>query len=331
MGKEVNANNISIFWEVTSRCNLTCKHCYANSEKTCLQDLELEYIDRVIQQIIDYKPQFVDISGGEALLRKDIFYILNKLVQAGLMIHLVTNGIEANSIDELKKCNIKRLQISLDGFQDAHEKIRGPNSYDRTIANLKRYVDVGFDVAVALLITPYNINEIVNFARFVKQLGAKKFTAMRFVPLGRGAVHSELQVGPEDLKILYQQLRQAQQELGVDFLPIDWAFKCFSNETFDDPSGCEIGQRHIGIKANGDISVCPFLPHTFGNIRTDNLKDAWDSIELKKLVADLDKSLLQGKCTTCPDNIKQKCGGGCRAIAYHLYGDIHYPDPRCWR
>lgn len=318
-----------IFWEITPRCNLSCILCYEASEKAV--ELSPEKVNSIIQQIIECKPLSVDIGGGEPLLKENIFTILKTLTDAGLTVRLVTNGIIERA-EELKKVGVNSLQMSFDGFKQDHEKIRGPNSYERSIESLKKYIRLGFDIGVTTVITSYNIKDIPEMAKYFHELGAKRFIPTRFVPTGRGELHQELWVDEKATKDLHDKLKVLKKDLGAEFLRTDCALDFFDGDDLDSGRvACTLGEKTIGIKTNGDIGVCPFLPTVFGNIEKDRLLDVWNSKALNDLREAISADKLEGKCVDCPEKAKKVCRGGCRVLAYHMHDNIKAPDPRCWR
>jgi len=322
-----------ISWEITNRCNLECKICYTNSTLHNKDSVLSEDTNFVISQIKECKPFIVDIGGGEPLIRKDVYAILKKLSENGLSVRLASNGtIDAS--DRLKECGISTIQISIDGFKETHEKIRAKNTFDKTIKNIKKYISNNFFVGIASVVTSYNVREIPKLAQYFLDLGVNKYTSFRFVPMGRGAFYKDLWVNENDLKWLKEELKKLEEKFGSEYLRYDHSLNFFSDEkNFIDSGGCELGQKFLGIKPNGDVVACSFFPLVLGNIKKNSLIDIWKNSEtlneLRKSIANIDN--LEGKCSKCRIEIKKICRGGCRAVAYHMTNNLYAPDPRCWR
>jgi len=171
-----------------------------------------------------------------------------------------------------------------------------------------------------------------NSPGFFYDLGVNKYTAFRFVPMGRGAKNPNLWVGEPGLKWLKEEYRGIINDLGTEFFRFDHSLNFFSGEQWCEGGGCELSQKFLCIKPNGDVVACPFFPVILGNIKKDNLIHIWrHSSLLQECRSAIDMDKLQGRCIDCPTNIKSVCRGGCRAVAYHMTGNMYAPDPRCWR
>ncbi len=186
----------SLLWDVTSRCNLRCKHCY-NAEKYFNKvfeknDLSLYQCKEVIDKIKKMKFDHIHLLGGEPLIREDIYDIIEYAVNAGITVTINTNGtlLSENNIDKLIESGISQITISLDStIEEVNDDIRGKGTYQRVIKNilslnekLKNNDDVL--VQIATVITKKNSKDIPEFPILLKKLGIKNISVLSLYSCG---------------------------------------------------------------------------------------------------------------------------------------------------
>lgn len=309
-----------VFFEVTKKCNMHCRHCYNESgmDTDNQNQLTLEEVKSLIDEAHELGVWQFDLTGGELFLRKDIYQILEYLDQRAMAVNLFTNLTLLNreKIEQLKNYNIKRIVTSLDGFTDElHDSFRGLNGSRKKITeNIKLLKENNFSVLVNVVIGDHNIHEIddlVNYLKFDLQVS---YTPDILVPLGRGN-----DLGDQDkyvpivgyLKYLQSTEERCSVENMTDFEPI--------HQTF-----CGIAEKFIFITNDGYGALCPSLTYRenqdfcFGNLRERSLPDIWN--ELIRRYGKINCN----KLDECEAN--DKCSGGCRSRAYALYGSIENPD-----
>ncbi len=348
-----------VVWNYTKFCNLRCKHCYENAGPKAMEDeLTTDEAKRVIDEFEKAGVVAIAFSGGEPLLRKDIFDVAGYAKSMGFFTSLATNG---TTITRKVAKNIKDVfgyaEISLDGFEDVHDKFRGVNgAWRRTCEGIKNCVAEGMDTCVALTATRYNIHEIPKLVDLAEQdLGVKRVIAFNYIPTGRGKDIMDQDLSPQErqklLEYLYTRMvnsncRMLCYSTAPQFSRVSMEFAYgdnlgvivpthFTNEggiralrgrtksLADFLGGCGAGRLYCGLEPNGDITPCVFMPFKLGNIRKDRLRDVWHSSALLWKLRSRDS--LEG-CGACEH--RYICGG-CRARAYGYYGDVQAPDPGC--
>ena len=320
-------------WEVTNRCNLRCKVCYNASANIHPSEINEAEAPSVVNAIAECKPIFVNLTGGEPFLRPDIIDIAKQLKKSGTEPQLATNGTVYNEalFLEMKSIGVKSIQVSFDGFEEAHDTIRGNGSFGRALKTLKFLIANGFLVNVGTVVTKLNYKDLPAFTEFFHNLGVKKIGVFRFIATGRGRENQSLQLDTDDLVWLQKKLQELETKYGIGFFKCDHSMAVFLGKK-KNAGGCELGLKCLCIKSNGDVLGCPFFPIVLGNVRKESLVKIWtDSPILKEIRDDVVPERLTGKCVTCPKDIKQECRGGCKALAYEATGNIRSPDPRCWR
>ncbi len=329
---EALSSPLFIAWEVTNGCNLRCKTCYNASSGATPAEINSDEVDAVIDKIIECRPIFVDIGGGEPFTRPDLEKIVEKLSAGKIAVRLTTNGTICNKelLLRLQKWGVNAIQVSIDGFEDAHDAIRGAGTFKKAVDTLKFLIENGFDTSISVVITALNWRDLDHYVKYFLQLGVKKVGAFRFVPSGRGGENKYLQLGAAETKLLTEILEGLETELGDRYFKCDHSLAAFSG--VERGGGCELGLKCLSIKPDGRVCGCPFLPLALGNVRDSSLLDIWKNSEvLKKMREDARVENLSGKCVECPSEIKNVCRGGCKAMAYEATGSLTMPDPRCWR
>jgi radical SAM protein with 4Fe4S-binding SPASM domain len=349
-----------VVWNYTKLCNLRCEHCYENAGPSQAPDeLTTEEAMRVIDEFEESGVVAIAFSGGEPLMRKDIFDVAGYAKQKGFFVSVATNGtLITPEMAQRMKGVFDYAEISLDGFEEVHDRFRGiPGAWRRTCEGIKNSVAAGIDTCVALTATKYNLGEIPRLIDFVeRELGAKRVIMFNYVPTGRAREIMDQDLDPDEryglLKYLYNRMmsggcgtimystapqysmvslefvEEGREDMGIvsTHFTSEAAMKALRGRTkalADFLGGCGAGRLYCGLEPNGDITPCVFMPIKIGNIRKDRLRDVWHSSEVLWKLRDRDS--LQG-CGVC--EYRYVCGG-CRARAYGYYGDVTGPDPGC--
>jgi len=343
----VLAAPIHVYWEVTSKCNLHCKHCYVSAGDGSVEELKTHQAINLIGQLADAKVFTVTLTGGEPLLRKDIFQIIKLLSKRNIYVSLSSNGtmITENVARKLQKCGLRTVTISLDGATAAsNDYIRGKGSYERTLNALKSLRKVGIKVTLQMTILKNNFREVSRIVEIGKEMGADHVTFSRLVPLGRAVLNrTELELSKEETievaYILKQLKNQNHDYISSDY--IIWYDRLSSlnnvqtiDRHFKDITllNCSAGKHDCTITPDGFVLPCGFLRDLkCGNILQQEFLDIWKNSPTMKnfrklMYVSIDK--VQWKCRRC--KLRYKCGGGCRAAAFLTYNDLTAPDPICW-
>ena len=343
-----------IVWDITNSCNLKCKHCYANAGNKKSNELTTEEAKNVIDQLDKASVPIIAFSGGEPLVRKDIFELTKYTHDKGIYTAIATNGtlITKEKAKGMKNAGIEFVQISLDGSTaETHDNFRGiKGAYNKTLKGIKNCVEQDFFVNIATTATNHNYEEIPKILDLCEKLEVDWFMIYNFIPTGRGKFISNNDLTPEQreklLNILWERLKKGnkvnvlstapqfarvalEREIGQDkkIVPTHFANPTLSGQLVNLAEfigGCGCGRFYCSIKANGDIQPCVFFPMTLGNIKNLEFKEFWRNNQILKELRN--KELLEGNCGEC--KYKYYCGG-CRARAYAYTGNYLAPDPGC--
>jgi radical SAM protein with 4Fe4S-binding SPASM domain len=272
----------------------------------------------------------VAISGGEPLIRRDLIEIMEFALGVGIRLGLGSNGtmLNAQITKELKRIGIDRLQISIDGLEETHDKARRWKGLFRKSINAIQFgLHEGITTHVCFTAHRMNMDEIPEVIDFCASLGVSRFNFSRLVPTGRAT--SNLDLTPiEWQKVNTVFERKRSQYKGRMEFTTHLAQQILSNPNLESMCGfigCQAGIGQGCIDSVGNVSPCVMLPICIGNIREKSFEDIWTSSPVIKKLQD--RQNLKGRCFHC--SYREKCGG-CRGVAYSYTGDFLDQDPRCW-
>ena len=322
-----------VAWEVTLRCNAHCLHCYSESGPGVQHPLELSTAEalRVIDQLADAGLLILAFSGGEPLLRRDIFTLIEYAVARSLIVNVATNGaiMGERLAARLRQAGVRSITVSLDGATaETHDHFRQfPGLFARTLRAIELLVSHGHRVVVSFPPTRLNHREGPDVVRLAYERGASAVNMSEFVPAGRGT--RELALSPTELRDLLQQWIAMRREY-AGRMQIIWhdcrVALLVPPEERDLYSGCGAGKLTARIRVDGTVTPCVFLPNPAGNLRTMSFADIWATSSLLRRMRDRD-AIQSGNCGSC--HFKHVCGG-CRAVSMSYYGDPMRGDPSCW-
>jgi AdoMet-dependent heme synthase len=298
---------------------------------------------RVIDEIAAFAPECLTIlTGGEPLLRRDILEIVRRAAERGLWVVVGTNGvcITENVARRLAEAGARGLSLSLDALDpDRHDRFRMVRgAWRNTVEGAEILRRTGLPFIVQTTAGSHNGGELDAIADFAHdRLAAKVWNLYFLVPTGRGQFVSDMTPAQYDevLASLYRIQRKYDGRMLVNAKCAPHYIKTVLEKAGaeTDPKirtysggagGCPAGTHYMGIRPNGDVTPCPYLPVFAGNLRSAALTDLWASSELFTGIRR--RSALGGRCGACEMN--GHCGG-CRARAYGMTGDLMAEDPLC--
>ncbi len=341
-----------VAWEITRSCNLFCAHCRSSSTSgTYENELSTEECWRLIDEIVEMGRPVIILSGGEPLLRGDIFQIAGYAVDKGLRVAMGTNGtlITDDVAAKLSAVPISRVAVSID-FPKAElqDKFRGkPGAFQAAVSGIARLRQAGIEVQINSTITRLNMRYLNELLELALKSGAVAFHPFMLVPTGRGKGLETVAMSPEEYEQTLSWVYDRQKELGdrIFFKPTDaphyqrivrqkakqnnfhgeiMAAKTENEAMNSMTRGCLAGISFCFISHRGRVQGCGYLDVEAGNIRDRSFKQIWTESSLFRELRDL--SNIKGKCGAC--EYKNICGG-CRARAYESTGDYLEAEPYC--
>jgi AdoMet-dependent heme synthase len=339
-----------VFWELTTGCNLRCIHCRANAtELMSPHDLSYAECRGVIDQIAQFAPLILVLSGGEPLWRRDVFDLAEYATSKNIRVALATNGtlVDEAMAHRIKDAGIERVAISLDGSDhQTHDSFRGhAGAFEAAIYGIKCLKEIGVSTQINTTASQHNAHQLPDILKLAQALGVDAFHLFLLVPVGCGLTIAEDQSiqGEESEKILnwfYDRSLDSGLELKATCAPHYYRIarqrraearraghavpEIATHGMNAMTRGCLAGTGVCFISHRGEIFPCGYLQVAAGDLRKQKFSEIWAQA---KIFEDLrNPSLLEGKCGPC--KFKQVCLG-CRARAYGVTGNYLAEEPFC--
>lgn len=326
---------------LTARCNLSCMHCYMDAGQR-LGEREGELTHAEVAALFDDIARrapgtIVVLTGGEPLLRDDIEDITASGVAAGLRVVLGTNGVLLSDkrIRRFKEIGLSGVGVSLDGVDaDTHDAFRGVRgAFDRSTEALRRCRTNNLHAQIHFAVMRTNYEQVRDVAFLARELGVSAVNYFFLVCVGRGRSYQDL---PADQ---YERSLKIVAGLQSDFDDLLIQSRCtphfkrilyqrdpespYTRATGYDGGGCLAGTGYCRVTPEGEVTPCPYMSLSAGNIRRQPFWEIWDR---SPLFDSLRHPALQGRCSFC--EFRLLCGG-CRARGLAETGRLMGEDPSC--
>ncbi|MEN6440497.1 MAG: heme b synthase [Syntrophobacter sp.] len=344
-GAGLPANLRLVAWELTRSCNLACVHCRAAAlDRPYEGELTTAECKRVMDEIAEVALPIIILTGGEPLLRSDVFELAKYGNDKGFRMTMATNGtlLTPGMVEKMLESGIQRISISIDGASaESHDAFRKvPGAFEGALRGISAAREAGLDFQVNTTITHANLDEFPRIHELVVSLGAVAHHIFMLVPMGRGRDLHEEGIGPEDyekaLHWFYEQKDIAPLQLKATCAPHYYRIlrqrarsegKSIDFDTFGLDAvtrGCLGGTGFAFISHLGQVQPCGYLELDCGNVREKSFKEIWENSPVFRDLRDLKK--YEGKCGAC--EYIRVCGG-CRARAYEATGNYLAEEPLC--
>jgi heme b synthase len=334
-----------VAWETTRSCNLDCVHCRASSERgPYAGELDEDKGLEILKQIAEAGKPIVILTGGEPLLRKDIFSLARHGTDLGLRMVMATNGtlITPEIVREMKGSGIKRVSISIDGANAAdHDRFRKvPGAFEGALRGIETLKQGGIEFQINTTVTRHNAHQIEQILKLATDVGAVAHHIFLLVPTGRARdmvnqeidareyenllhwfyemreevpLHLKATCAPHYYRILRQEARQKGERVDFDTYGLDAVTR-----------GCLGGISFCFISYEGIVQPCGYLELRAGDLREASFGDVWEKSLLFENLRDY--GAYEGKCGEC--EYIRFCGG-CRARAFEATGNFLAEEPLC--
>lgn len=330
---------LAVHLEVVSACNLTCSHCFAGELPRREPPLTLDEIDGLFASLARMGSFRLGLTGGEPLLRKDLFDILDLATSHGLHPCLTTNALllTEETAKRLGERDLVWLNVSLDGATAAtNDAVRGEGTFDRVmekIAMLRAHARF----SIAFTVMRHNAGEAAALAELAASAGAHTAVFRPLYPVGQAEHAAALWPSFEQ----YEEALDAVWTLGATrdgratsaraIDPFSPKSRAESRAVVHDNSGCGAGNTVCSISVGGDVNPCSFLgaAHVGGNLRRAPFDQIWHESERFRAIRGLpgDGAAPALRAPAAPGAGTTTFGGGCRARSLVMAGDINAPDP----
>lgn len=343
-----------IFWETTRACNLECPHCRASAgRKRSSEELTTDEAKRFIQSVASFSKPILVFSGGEALVREDIYELIQYAAESGLKSTLASNAslITKEAALKLKESGIKVIAVSIYGsIAKAHDAFCGQEGvFEKSLEGIQNLKSAGIGLQINTTITKRNLPELEAIGKFAIIQGALSYHVFFLVPVGRGKAMEGDEITPREYENAFNRLYDFKSNFSIHVKPTCAPHyyrvarqrdankpklsnnSCASVPLNPRPSafhemtkGCLAGQGVCFVSYKGEVFGCGYLPVKAGDLRKQDFKTIWFESELFKTLRN-DGTLLD-RCGVC--EFKKVCGG-CRARAFAAYGDYLKEEPYC--
>jgi radical SAM protein with 4Fe4S-binding SPASM domain len=331
-------------WHITNQCNLRCVHCYQNNYQTD-SELSLSQIMQILDQYIQLLTKWnirghINITGGEPLISKNIFSLLENI---GLYKHICSFAILSNGntitdpmAKHLKELGCEFFQISIEGSQDIHDKIRGEGNLEKCITAIEILKKNKISTMVSFTSSKLNVDSFDEVVKFCRRNGVNVLWSDRYLPMGNGLeIRNEL-LQPAEVENFFSKMYRWHHKLNrgwfqktelrmhraLHFLITEkQGCDCYA------PYKCSAGKSLITILPNGDFVPCRRMPIVVGNVMKNTIEDIYEhSTLLKKLRIN---TIPYKGCEDCAS--WEACNGGLRCLSYTYHGNPFMADPQCFK
>jgi radical SAM protein with 4Fe4S-binding SPASM domain len=315
-----------VAWETTSACNLSCSYCRAKATASPeKEELSTEEALSFIDEIACLRPMLI-LSGGEPLLRPDIFLLARHAADRGMRVSLATNGtlLTPEIVEKIVSAGVARVSISLDGASpERHDANRGPGCFEKALKGIES-LQGKIDFQINFTITNKNEGETLAIFDLAERLGAKALHFFFLVPTGRGREDDLISAERQEelLRLIDDERSKRSMEIQVTCAP-QFARIARAGSGRRHGGGCLAGTSFIFISRNGSVYPCGYLPVLAGSIKEKKFIEIW---EKSPVLMSLRERNLLGLCGDC--SFRRACGG-CRARAYAKTGNYLESDPLC--
>ena len=322
-----------VSWMTTNKCNLTCKHCYQDARPdACANELTTDEARALIDQIAAAGFKIMIFSGGEPLMRPDIYDLVAYAASKGLSPVFGTNGtlITPEVAGHLKECGACAMGISLDSLDRAkHDSFRGlEGAWDATVAGMRACREVGLPFQIHTTVLDWNEHEVCDITDFAVEHGAIAHYIFFLIPVGRGKYINDTSLKVAANERLLRQIMAKQAEVSIDVKPTcapqftRVAEQLGVKTRFE--RGCLAGLTYCIVSPEGVVRPCAYMTEEAGNVREQPFDEIWKTSPVFERLRTREYG---GSCGTC--DFRAGCGG-CRArAAYYHDGDFMAQDDYC--
>ena len=321
---------ICLTWELTYACNLDCIHCLSSSGRRDPRELTTVEAKRVLDELSELQVFYINIGGGEPMIRRDFFELVEYSIDRRIGVKFSTNGafIDADRARRLAELDYLDIQISLDGTDAAtNDAVRGEGSYATARRAMQHLADAGFGpFKISVVVTRHNVGQLDDFQALADGYGAQlRITRLR--PSGRGADswHDLHPTSSQQREIYDWLLARGEQVLTGDSF---FHLNALGDQNLPGLNLCGAGRVVCLVDPVGDVYACPFVIHE--RFRAGNVRDpggfaaVWTASELFR---ELREPQSAGACASCGSY--DACQGGCLAAKFFTGLPLDGADPEC--
>ena len=319
-------------YNITFRCGLNCQFCYGKQRTD--QELSTQQVKtHIIDNIADSKARWMGFTGGDPLLREDIFELMAYAKEKGLEVLMSTNGqlLNPSRIEKLAEIGVTRIGIGISGLNNIYSKVMGGGTFETVDSMIRLCQDSGFEISLRAVTTKDNYSTFLNLVDYAYDLGVYKFC--RYNMIYSGQATPALDISDSEKNALVIDLIKKQQEypdLKMWLMERPYDYVLLSKMGYGniirkpDMGKCGAVKGLINVAPNGDVYPCPYFHDAMepmGNLQNESIRD----IALKPSRIRMAENVT-GSCGDC--EYMNICGG-CRYHALKYGNDVLGGDPFC--
>lgn len=340
-----------VYWYLTFRCNLACKHCWVNSSPSTSTetDLSTEELLGVVPKLKEFNASVI-LTGGEPMIRRDFPLLFEELCRNGIPTSVETNAmLVGDRIVEIARSAVDAgglvsFAVSLDGgTAESHDWVRGRGSFRLTVNGIRKLTQAGIRVDIGCVVNRRNWDSLPQLIELAQELGVENVRFVLPSPIGRAEeYYDDLTVPFEQVPMALRRIADAlrnykgrvQLKIPPAMIPPEMQVEFRHRLT---RSGCAVDYVTscrfplLGILPDGSITICALTRDEpelyFGNIRDKSLTEIWKNQALDQRRERYLRAELEGICADCV--FRHECRGGCRAHAFTVFGSLEGPYPLC--
>ncbi|MBS3976238.1 MAG: putative heme d1 biosynthesis radical SAM protein NirJ2 [Syntrophomonadaceae bacterium] len=320
-----------ISWNTTNQCNMYCDHCYRDAGLKSAEELSTGQARKLLKEIAQCGFKIMIFSGGEPLMREDIYELIQEARNLGLRPVLGTNGtyITREVAIKLKEAGILGVGISLDSMNPKkHDQLRKmEGAWQSALDGIRNCREAGIPFQIHTTIFDWNQDEVLQITDLAVELGAVAHHFFFLVPTGRAVSIEEESLRAEQYEEILKKIMEKQKTVDIELKPtcapqfMRIARQMGMNLRFG--RGCLAGTSYCIISPTGDVQPCAYLNLPVGNVKDTPFDILWRESDVLKRLRTLDYT---GGCGAC--GYRKLCGG-CRARAHFYHGDYMAEEPWC--
>ncbi len=316
---------VYVQWVATHKCNYCCEHCGTSAGKELQNELSTQEAINLINEMADMGVKFISVTGGEPLLRKDLFQILKLAKKRGIKVGFVTHGGLASKFKkEIEELQPSSMMVSIDGLEDTHNKLRGDNAnFNQSLAILKFFKEIKVPlISISTTVNQKNFKELEEIKEIVFKSGANHWRINIAIPEGRAKNKEWMHLNNNQLLELFNFINKNRKNFKIEICEGAGYLGTWDTKLKDAPFFCGCGWNTCTIMADGTVMGCPIFENQKeygeGNIRDSSFKNIWENkFERFRNIE------LPDDCNSC--KYINACGGGCwmmRIFNAHCLKDI---------
>ena len=315
-----------IYWELCDKCNLNCKHCFANSSPDKNMFADKNILFKKINEINSDVNVPLRFGGGEPLLVPYLYELLTYCATNFCPASITTNGIliSEEKAKELAKIEINSITVSIDGTELYNDELRGIGSFKKALNGLKNLMDNGLNVSVAFTVNGKNYLNLHDYIVYFYSFGIRTFYIFRYIHDPKKH-DNNLRINKDILKFSKTILREMEEKYSdARIIYEKVGFLSFDDKFNENLHKCHFAARMLTIKHDGSVVVCAAIPNVMGNIYTDDLYQIYVNIS-----AEIDKiQQIPDECVPC--TFANICRGGCKSPSVLKYNCYDCKDDCCY-